>query len=58
MVSRGLLEMEYSLWHCVAILYLEISHASNHHTHNLMAHNLSIGSHNSNRGDNGLAWTS
>jgi hypothetical protein len=62
MVSRGLLEMEYSLWHCVARFCLEISHASNQNSHNLMAHdlisqNLSLGAHNSHPRDDGVVWS-
>jgi hypothetical protein len=57
MVWLELLEMEQRLRHIVARLYLETSNATNYHTHNLMAHNLSIGSHNSSPSEDGVAWT-
>jgi hypothetical protein len=50
-----LIEMEQRLRHIVARLYLETSNATNQQTHNLMAHNLSFGSHNSSLGDDGVA---
>jgi hypothetical protein len=61
MVWLGLLEMEQSLWQSVARLCPETSHASNWDTHNLMAHNLlannlSIGLHNSSRGEDSVIW--
>jgi hypothetical protein len=62
MVSRGLIETEKTLWHSAARLYFETSNAPYRQTHNFMghnliSHNLSIGSHNSSRGDDGVTWS-
>jgi hypothetical protein len=62
MVLIGLLEMEQSLWHIDARLYLECCNAPNQHTRNLMAHhfmahNLSIDYQNSGPGDDGMVWS-